>query len=189
MLKQDLHIHTTFSSDDSAVVPEQTIEQVAFVRHAKIIGISDHFESFMPHTYEVYVQKIRSHGFKLGTEINGHKYVPMATEFNFDYFIYHCWGHELKDYKAIDELLATGKPIIIAHPNAVGTDLNLVPEDCYVEINNRYIWRYNWRKEITPYKDKFKWVISSDAHQPNWLNQNIALRVANELNIKETILF
>ena len=41
---QDLHIHTIFSTGDSAVSREQTVELVAEINHAKIIGISDHFE-------------------------------------------------------------------------------------------------------------------------------------------------
>jgi hypothetical protein len=32
-------------------------------------------------------------------------------------------------------------------------------------------------------------VISSDAHQPNWLNQTLARYVARELEIQETLLF
>ena len=44
MVPQDLHIHTIYSSGDSAVVKEQTIALIEEVRHASIIGISDHFE-------------------------------------------------------------------------------------------------------------------------------------------------
>jgi len=35
----------------------------------------------------------------------------------------------------------------------------------------------------------FSFVIDSDAHQPHWLNQNIARYVARELEITETLLF
>jgi histidinol phosphatase-like PHP family hydrolase len=186
---QDLHIHTTFSATDSKVVPEQTIEMVAFANHAEIVGISDHLEHFMPDRYREYCEKVRSFNFLVGTEVNGHQSVPMAIEYEFDYYIYHCWGHEDKDYIALQNLISTGKPVIIAHPYATKTDLKRIPENCYIEINNRYIWLFDWKKMITPFKDKFQWVIGSDAHQPNWLNQNIARRVAEELGIEETILF
>jgi len=73
MLPQDLQIHTVFSSEDSAVVKEQTVELVAFAKHAKIAGISDHFESFMPHRYEEYVQAVRKAGLLVGTEVNSHQ--------------------------------------------------------------------------------------------------------------------
>jgi hypothetical protein len=32
-------------------------------------------------------------------------------------------------------------------------------------------------------------VIDSDAHQPHWLNQHVARRVAHKLGIAETLLF
>jgi hypothetical protein len=32
-------------------------------------------------------------------------------------------------------------------------------------------------------------VISSDAHQPNWLNQTVARHVAAELGVREKLLF
>jgi len=38
---QDLHVHTVFSHGDGAIVPEQTVELVAAVGHARILGISD----------------------------------------------------------------------------------------------------------------------------------------------------
>ena len=189
MLNQDLHIHTTFSSTDSSVVPEQTVELVAFARHARVVGISDHFEMFMPHRWEEYRTEVRKYGFYLGTEVNGHASVDEAIRFDFDYYIYHCWGHEPKDYTALDKLLGTGRPVIIAHPYAIGTDLNKIPSNCFVEINNRYIWRVDWRKELTPFINKFRWVVNSDAHQPNWLNQSIAQQVARQLGVKEEILF
>ncbi len=65
MLSQDLHIHTVFSSEDSSIVPEQTIELVAFAQHAKVVGISDHFENFMPHCYNDYVAAVRKYGLLL----------------------------------------------------------------------------------------------------------------------------
>jgi histidinol phosphatase-like PHP family hydrolase len=186
---QDLHIHTTFSETDSQIVPEQTIEMVAFAQHAEIVGISDHFEHFVPHRYKEYYEKVKSFGFWVGTEVNGHKSVPLAAEYNFDYYIYHCWGNTDADYVALKDLITTGKPVIIAHPYATQTDLKRVPQDCFIEINNRYIWRYDWEKLIPPFKNKFRWVIGSDAHQPNWLNQNIARQVAEDMGIMETILF
>ena len=190
MLTQDLHIHTVFSSDDSAVLPEQTVELVAFTKHAKIAGISDHFESFMPHRYSEYVETVRKSGLLVGTEVNGHTSVDMAIDYDFDYYIYHCWGNEPQDYPGFERLMEkTGKPVILAHPYAIGTDLTKIPEGSIVEINNRYIWRCDWKKELTPFIRKFRWVFNSDAHQPNWLNQAIARRVGEELGIEETILF
>ena len=118
----------------------------------------------------------------LGTEVNGHASVDLAAKYEFDYYMYHCWGHEPKDYIGFERLRnLTGKPVIIAHPYGIGTDLNLVPEGSLVEINNRYIWRCDWRKELSPFIKKFKWVFGSDAHQPNWLNQVIARKVGEEL--------
>lgn len=186
---QDLHIHTTFSTIDSQVVPEQTIETVAFLKHAEIVGISDHFEHFMPYRYHEYYEKVKSFNFLVGTEVNGHQSVPQALKFEFDYYIYHCWGHEEKDYKGFRDLKSKGKPVILAHPYATNTDLDKIPENSLVEINNRYIWRFDWKNLLEPFKEKFRWVIGSDAHQPNWLNQNYARRVAEEMGIKETILF
>jgi hypothetical protein len=114
----------------------------------------------------------------------------MAVEHDFDYYIYHCWGDVEADYLAIERLLQPGKPVIIAHPYAIGTDLNRIPTDCLVEINNRYIWRTDWTNgQLTPFINTFRWVISSDAHQPHWLNQNYARQVAEQLGICETLLF
>ncbi len=188
-LPQDLHIHTIFSTNDSQVVPAQTIETVAFVAHAEIIGICDHFEHFVPHRYQEYYVAVKSFNFLVGTEVNGHASVPLAVEYEFDYYIYHCWGHVNEDYEALKVLMSAGKPVIVAHPYATDTDLNRLPENCLVEINNRYISRFDWRILIAPYINKFRWVIGSDAHQPHWLNQNYARQVAREMGIKETILF
>ena len=188
-ITQDLHIHTIFSSGDSAVVPQQNLDTIAFAKHVDVVGISDHFENFMPHRFQDYKEALDIYGFLVGVEVNGYESVPMAVDYNFDYYIYHCWGDVSDDYLMVKRLLKTEKPVIIAHPYATQTDLHRVPEECYVEINNRYIWRYDWRKELAPFKNKFRWVISSDAHQPNWLNQNYARQVAKELEIEETILF
>jgi histidinol phosphatase-like PHP family hydrolase len=189
LIKQDLHIHTIFSAIDGAVVPQQTIEMVAFSKHAEITGISDHFEMFMPTRWVEYKTEVKKFGFLLGIEVNGHEKVNEALKFEFDYFVYHCWGHEPKDYEALTMLQNSGKPVVVAHPYATATDLQKIPEGSIVEINNRYVWRYDWKKYLSPYINKFRWVLSSDAHQPNWLNQQIAIRVAEELKITETILF
>jgi len=188
MYRQDLHIHTIYSRGDRAVVPEQTLEMVDWLRHAKTIGISDHFEYLMGKRYSVYADHVKRFGFFCGTEVDGYKEALKAVEYNFDYYIYHCFDRR-KDYEGATVLLETGKPVIIAHPYALGTDLNRVPPKCYIEINNRYIWRYNWKKELKPYIQKFKFILSSDAHQPNWLNQDISIKVAKELGIEETIIF
>lgn len=186
---QDLHIHTIYSTRDSAVVNEQTFELISSIKHAKIIGISDHFEHLLENNLIIeYLQMLDLYNFRKGTEIDGHRYVKEAIKYDFDYFIYHCWNVQ-EDYKAIELLLNTGKPVIIAHPYATDTNLNLIPDNCIIEINNRYIYRYDWKNFLTPYLDKFKFILSSDAHQPHWLNQTISLYVANELNIKEEILF
>jgi histidinol phosphatase-like PHP family hydrolase len=184
---QDLHIHTIFSDRDSSVVPEQTPELIARIAHAKVIGISDHFEHFADDSYEDYVTRVRSLDLAVGTEIDGAAYVNFASTLAFDYYIYHCRNIEA-DYRGLERLLATGRPVIIAHPNALGTDLNRIPEMCMVEINNRYVWRCNWLSFYGPYVDSFRFVISSDAHQPNWLSQSVARRVAAELKIEETYL-
>ena len=186
-IPQDLHIHTVFSHLDSAVVRQQTPELIAQVRHAKIIGISDHFEHFYDR-FEEYQSTLKSYGFHVGTEVDGSDYVREAIRFDFEYYIYHC-RDQRSEYKGIETLLETGKPVIIPHPMVLETDLNRVPPECYVEINNRYVWRDNWRKKLAPFTQKFDFVIGSDAHQPTWLNQNVARYVANELKINESFLF
>ena len=181
---QDLHIHTVFSGQDNSVVPEQTPELVAWIAHAQVIGISDHFEQFADKAYDEYVERIRSLDMLVGTEVDGAASVDFATSLAFDYYIYHC-RNIVADYRGIERLLATGRPVIIAHPNALETDLDRVPDVCLVEINNRYIWRCNWRVFYGPHLDRFRFVISSDAHQPHWLSQSVARRVAAELGIQE----
>ncbi len=189
ILPQDLHIHTTFSSGDSAIVQEQTIELVADLKHAKSIGISDHLECLIEdNTFDEYEKKARKYNFHPGIEVNGYQWINIAEKLNVEYYIYHCCNIN-QDYSGIDILLSTGKPTIIAHPHALETNLDRVPKEAIIEINNRYIWRCNWRKEYQRYVDRFKFVINSDAHQPHWLNQNIARFVANELGIKEHLVF
>jgi len=157
---------------------------VARIAHAHVIGISDHFEHFADKAYDQYVERIRSLDMLVGTEVDGAGSVDFATSLAFDYYIYHC-RDIVADYRGVERLLATGRPVIIAHPNALGTDLERVPQTCLVEINNRYIWRCDWAAFYGPYRNKFRFVISSDAHQPNWLGQSVARRVATELGIQE----
>jgi histidinol phosphatase-like PHP family hydrolase len=188
MLKQDLHIHTTYSMNDSAVVPEQTIALVAAVKHARIVGISDHFENLVNGQFQAYSNEVRKAELKLGVEIDGHAWANEATRYDVDYFIYHCRNQD-DDYRALEELLAANRPVIIAHPNALGTDLNRIPTECLIEINNRYIWRSDWENFYGPFKDKFRFVLGSDAHQPNWLGQSVALYAASQLGVEEYLVF
>ena len=185
-LPQDLHIHTTFSRDDGAVVPEQTIQLVAAIAHARIIGISDHLESIVD-DFSTYAKTVRSHGLLVGTEVNGADWVREAEAVDLQYYVYHCRDRE-EDYRGAERLLATGKPLIVAHPLILGTDLRRVPPQCLIEINNRYVWRSNW-ETLRPFTALFSFVINSDAHQPHWLNQNVARYIAGELGIDETLLF
>jgi histidinol phosphatase-like PHP family hydrolase len=188
MIPQDLHIHTVYSIGDSAIVNEQTVDLIKNIRHASITGISDHFEYLADEaTFRTYEDDVRSAGFRVGIEISGYSLVHEAVKTNCDYFVYHCSASE--DYTALDHLISTGKPVIIAHPLIMGTDLDRIPHECYIEVNNRYIWRSNWRERLRNYVFDRKFVISSDAHQPNWLNQNVARYVCRELGIRETILF
>ena len=188
LYSQDLHIHTVFSTGDSVVSKEQTVELVAKINHAKIIGISDHFEYIMNENYGKYRQAVTGFGFKLGTEVDGHRWIDSALNHDFDYYIYHCRDNS-KDYKGLEKLMSRGKPVIIAHPYAIGTNLDKVPENSIVEINNRYVIRYDWKALFSGYLNKFRFVLSSDAHQPNWLNLNVSRFVASELGIREEILF
>jgi predicted metal-dependent phosphoesterase TrpH len=86
MLQQDLHIHTTYSTSDNSVVPEQTIALVAAVKHAIIVGISDHFECLVNGDFEDYEKEIRQVGLKVGVEVDGHPWVDEATNYDVDYF-------------------------------------------------------------------------------------------------------
>jgi hypothetical protein len=188
MLDQDLHIHTTFSVGDSAIVPQQTIAFIAAVKHARIIGISDHFDYITEKKFEPYQSEVVKHGFILGTEVDGANWVEEAIKYPFEYFVYHCYDHE-RDYQGVSKLLSTGKPVIIAHPQALDTNLNKIPKECYIEINNRYVWRYNWKSYYKPFIGSFRFILNSDAHQPNWLNQTIAEYAAKELGVENTMIF
>jgi hypothetical protein len=77
-------MHTTWSSGDCSIVPEQTVALIASLGHARTVGISDHFEHI---------------------------------------------------------------------------------------------------------HDRFEFVVSSDAHQPNWINQTVARHVAARLGVRERLLF
>lgn len=188
MLPQDLHIHTTWSSQDGAVVPEQTIDLVASVAHADIVGISDHFEHIGVARFGDYARAVRTAGLRLGTEVNGAAWVDDALSVDVDYYVYHCYDRDA-DYAGAQRLADSKKPLIIAHPNAMGTDLNRIPDEAYAEINNRYIWRNDWRAYFGPHVHRCRFVISSDAHQPNWLGQSVARSAARELGVRESLLF
>jgi histidinol phosphatase-like PHP family hydrolase len=188
MIPQDLHIHTVYSTGDSSVVNEQTIALIKQVRHAARIGISDHFEYLVEEdVFDRYQKEVRTAGFKVGMEVSGYPLVQEAIQKSNDYFVYHCSRKE--DYAALEHLLSTGKPVIIAHPLIMGTNLDRIPPECFIEVNNRYVWRNNWRAGFHKYVNTRNFVISSDAHQPNWLNQNVARHVCQVLGIRETIIF
>jgi hypothetical protein len=124
----------------------------------------------------------------VGTEVDGARSVDYALAVEVDYYIYHC-ADQKQHYRGAEKLLARGKPVIIAHPQVMGTNLKNIPTGCHVEINNRYVWRGDWRSFYGPYLGQFSFVLGSDAHQPNWLNHHVARYVARELGIKETLLF
>jgi histidinol phosphatase-like PHP family hydrolase len=188
MLPQDLHIHTTYSTNDNAVVEEQTVSLVAAVKHAKVVGISDHFDSLAGGRFEKYEAELRRNGLKVGVEVDGHAWAAEAAKYDVDYYLFHCRDLDA-DYRSLDSLLATGLPVIIAHPNAFQTDLNRIPTECLIEINNRYVWRTDWETYYGPFKDRFNYVIGSDAHQPNWLSQAVAHYAASRLGIREHLVF
>ena len=184
---QDLHIHTTFSNGDGAIVAQQTLDLIAAVQHAAIVGISDHFEYVEGTSFELYRKSVQAAGFHVGVEVNGAEWAVRAAAADVEYYIYHCPDRSA-DYRGAEKLLATGRPVIIAHPLALGTDLRRVPESCLIELNNRYLWRNDWRALI-PFAPRFRFVIGSDAHQPHWLNQSFARSVAERLGVEETLLF
>jgi len=186
-LPQDLHVHTTFSLHDGAVVPEQTVELVARIAHARVLGISDHLE-YVGDAFEEYARTVRAHHLKLGLEINGAEWVAAAQALPVDYYMYHC-RDRAEDYRGAERLAAAGRPVIIAHPQALQTNLEKVSPACLVEINNRYAWRDQGYRALAPFVGRFRFVIGSDAHQPHWLNQTAARFIARELGVQETLLF
>jgi histidinol phosphatase-like PHP family hydrolase len=185
-IKQDLHIHTTYSPGDSAVEPQQTLDLIKEVSHSEIIGISDHFELIPDH--EIYRNDVHAHQFWCGCEINLSDHVPHALELPFDYYIFHC-RDRASEYRGAEKLLESGKPVIISHPMMIGADLNKVPTGCYIEVNNRYVWKADYMTFYAPHLSRFKFVLGSDAHQPNWLNHMICRHAADKMGIKETLLF
>jgi hypothetical protein len=188
MVPQDLHIHTTWSTGDGAIVPQQTIGLIARLPYARVAGISDHLELIGEDRFEDYRREVAGAGLKVGMEVNGHEWVRVATEATCDYRIYHCFDRD-EDYHGLDRLVETSVPVIVAHPNALDTDLDRVAPECLIEINNRYVWRSDWARFYGPFVDRFDFVISSDAHQPNWLSQTVARFVAAELGVREKLLF
>jgi len=184
---QDLHVHTVFSRGDGSVVPEQTVELVARLAHARVIGISDHLEHVAGRFAE-YARAVRAPDLRLGREVNGAEGVGAARERPVEYYVYHC-RDRAEDYRGAELLAATGRPVIIAHPQALQTDLDRVSPACLVEINNRYAWREQGWRALAPYVPRFRFVIGSDAHQPHWLNQTAARWIARELGVRETLLF
>lgn len=187
-LPQDLHIHTVFSEGDTAIVPQQTAAFIAEINHARVAGISDHIEFITGPRYPEYQAEVRRHGFKLGVEVARPSEVADASGMNVDYYVYHC-ANQRESYDGLESLLSTGKPVIVAHPLIMETDLNKVPRECFIEISNRYAWRSDWRKGFAPFITEFRFVISSDSHYPSALCQRVARYIASELGIKETILF
>lgn len=185
---QDLHIHTVFSTGDSAVAPQQTVQLVASVAHARVLGISDHIEFVSGDNFSSYSEAVRANGLYLGVEVSSSRWVAEALELDVDYYIYHC-ADNTREYRGAERLLSNSKPVIIAHPLMMQTDLNRIPQRCLVEVNNRYVWQHDWRKGLGPFVGRFGFILGSDAHQPNWLNQNVARYVASELGIVETVLF
>jgi hypothetical protein len=163
------------------------VELVARIGHARLIGISDHLEH-VGEAFEEYAREVRAHGLKLGVEVNGAEWVGPALALPVDYYLYHC-RDRAEDYRGAESLAGSGRPVIIAHPNALQTDLSRVSPACLVEINNRYAWRDQGWKALAPYVGRFRFVLGSDAHQPHWLNQTAARFIARELGVRETLLF
>jgi hypothetical protein len=161
---------------------------VAAVHHARTVGISDHFECLLDGVFDAYADEVRQAGLKVGVEVNGHSWVAEASGCDVDYFVYHCHDRDA-DYHALDRLLATATPVIVAHPHMLDTDLNRLPAESLIEINNRYVWRTDWKRYYGPFTHRFRFVLGSDAHQPNWLGQSVARHVAAELGVAEHLVF
>jgi hypothetical protein len=185
---QDLHLHTTFSGpQDPAVVPQQTPALIAAVRHARILGCSDHLDAVFDR-FDAYAEAVRGHGLRLGIEVPGADWVERALSLPVEYFVYECRDRE-EDYRGAAALLASRKPVIIAHPELLGTNPDRLPRGCLIEVNNKYVWQHDGEALLAACIGRFDFVISSDAHQPHWLNQNVARAVAARLGIRETLLF
>ena len=186
-IEQDLHIHTTYSYGDSAVVPQQTAELIKSLDHARITGISDHYE-YLPEVFGKYRKEVHGNGFWCGCEINLSGDVPGAVELPFDYYIYHC-RNEASEYRGAEKLLESGRPVIISHPMAIGAELGKVPTGCYIEINNRYVYKADYMEYYTPHLKRFRFVLGSDAHQPNWLNHTVCRYASDRLGIEPAMIF
>lgn len=188
LIPQDLHIHTVYSTGDGAVEPQQTIPFIAELNHAEVRGISDHFEYLGGDVFDRYRRECRRYGFYCGCEVNDSRDALEAVTYPFDYYIYHC-RDKASEYEGARKLLATGRPVIISHPMAMGADLEKVPPACLIELNNRYIWKADFMSYYSPYLERFRFVLGSDAHKPNWLNQLTARYGAERLGIRETLVF
>jgi len=189
MYKQDLHVHTVYSTGDSAIVPQQRVEFIARLNYAEIRGISDHFEYLTEDSvFDDYQSKLHSLGFYCGCEVNDSVDAEKAVDYPFDYYIYHCRDKD-SEYRGAEKLLSTGKPLIISHPMAMGCDLNRLSSDCYIEINNRYVWKQDYMAYYPPHLNRFRFVLGSDAHQPNWLNLMIAEEAAEQLGVDNSLIF
>jgi histidinol phosphatase-like PHP family hydrolase len=189
MIKQDLHVHTVYSSGDSSVEEKQTVEYIAALDHAEIRGISDHYEYLRGDIFEEYRKKLYQYGFYCGCEVNDSQDALEAVSYPYDYYIYHC-RDKASEYEGAETLLETGKPVIVSHPIAIGADLNKVPTGCILEINNRYIWQADdYMGFFKDHLKRFRFVIGSDAHKPNWLNQVCARHAAAQLGISEYLVF
>ncbi|MDC7224092.1 MAG: hypothetical protein PQJ60_10150 [Spirochaetales bacterium] len=186
-IEQDLHIHTVYSTGDSSVEPQQNIPFIKSLNHARVAGISDHFE-YLTEVFEAYREEVHSHGFWCGCEIDRGHHTPHALDLPFDYYIFHC-RNEASEYAAAEKLLESGKPVIISHPMAIGADLNKVPSGCFIEVNNRYVWKGDYMSFYTPHLDRFRFVLGSDAHKPNWLNHLVCQQAADQLGIQPTRIF
>jgi len=67
--------------------------------------------------------------------------------------------------------------VIIAHPNALDTNLDRVPPECLVELDNRYVRRRNRWTFYGPFVDRLRFVISSAAlihREPLSLEEGVA---------------
>ncbi len=186
-IEQDLHIHTVYSHGDTAIEPQQTLDLIQALAHSRVIGISDHFE-YLPPVFDRYREDVHRRGFWCGCEINLSGDVSQALELPFDYYVYHCRDQE-SEYRGAERLLGSGKPVIISHPMAMGADLNRVPAGCFIEVNNRYVWKNDYMTYYPPHLDRFRFVLGSDAHKPNWLNHLVCSYAADRLGIVPHIIF
>jgi hypothetical protein len=152
-----------------------------------VLGCSDHLDSVL-RDFDGYARAVRAHGMHVGTEVGGAAYVSRALELPVEYYVYHCTD-TAEDYRGAAALMATGKPLIIAHPQIFNTDPSRLPPGCLIEINNRYSWQRDGEPLFRACRGRFGFVISSDAHQPHWLTQSVARSIAERLEIAETLLF